>query len=75
MESGRYTPETPPDPLALFQLQNTADPNSNVYAFQMSYAGSGVSRGSRWGFDIVYEPIGGDLETREYDCMCRLGTS
>lgn len=57
MGSGRYTPESPPDPLALFQLENVVDAGANVYAFQKAFAGSGMSQGSRWGFDVIYEPL------------------
>jgi mannosyl-oligosaccharide glucosidase len=63
-----YTPESPPDPFALFQLQNEAYADANVYAFQKAFAGSGITRGSKWGFDVFYEPIEGSDKgmTREF---------
>jgi mannosyl-oligosaccharide glucosidase len=60
MTGGRYTPESPPDPFALFQLQNEATADANVYAFQKAFAGTGVSKGAKWGFDVFYEPEDGD---------------
>lgn len=58
---GSYKPENPPDPAYLFKLPNHVAASSNVLAFQKQFAGSGVSGGGKWGFDIVYQrkPVSG----------------
>jgi mannosyl-oligosaccharide glucosidase len=68
MTGGVYTPESPPDPFALFQLQNEAYADANVYAFQKAFAGSGITRGSKWGFDVFHEPIEGSEKGMTREC-------
>lgn len=50
-----YPDQSPPDPAYLFALQNKIQQNSNVYALQKNFAGSGVSGGKKWGFDVYFE--------------------
>ncbi|ORY34734.1 glycoside hydrolase [Naematelia encephala] len=57
MSGGKYTQEAPPDPFVLFQLQNEVYGDATTFAFQKGFAGSGVTRGGSWGFDVFYETI------------------
>ncbi len=50
-----YDRNAPPDPSYLFRLPNKAQAGANVFAFQKTAIGSGVSGGGRWGFDVVFE--------------------
>ncbi len=59
MENGKYPPDGPPDPAALFVLQNQVAADANVLAFQKHYGGSGMAAGGKWGFDVFYESLDG----------------
>lgn len=71
MGSGKYSNEAPPDPLVLFQLQNEVYRNANVFAFQKAFAGSGMTNGRKWGFDVYYESLDGFEEEEEHGMTCK----
>jgi mannosyl-oligosaccharide glucosidase len=66
MQTGQYTPQSPPDPAALFALGNAMNPSANVLAFQKSVGGSGASGGGKWGFDVFYESVDGEGMSCEF---------
>ena len=68
MTDGGYTPEAPPDPMALFRLPNEVQSGSNVFAFQKSFGNAPSSPKGRWGFDIYYESIDSDDEDSGMTC-------
>ena len=60
MESGKYPKESPPDPLALFRLQNEVYSGANVFAFQKAFGQNVRDEEGKWGFDVFYETLEGD---------------
>ena len=62
MQGGRYTPESPPDPLALFRLQNEVYSSANVFAFQKAFGKNAREDAGKWGFDVFYESLDGTEE-------------
>lgn len=71
-----FEPNNPPDPAYLFRLQNKVQSlgesgaAANVWALQKVGVGSGVSGGSRWGFDVFFESMDGALAD-EWTCKYR----
>jgi hypothetical protein len=65
MGSGKYTNEKPPDPMALFALQNEVSSKANVFAFQKNFGMNAPGQQAKWGFDVFYESEGEEGET---DC-------
>ncbi|KAJ9098489.1 hypothetical protein QFC19_006356 [Naganishia cerealis] len=67
MVDNGFEPSNPPDPSYLFRLQNKVQglggsgPAANVWALQKIGVGSGVSGGSRWGFDVYLENADSDV--------------
>ncbi|KAL7421132.1 Processing alpha glucosidase I [Cryptotrichosporon argae] len=67
MESGPYSPESPPDPAVLFRLPNEVYAGgANVFALQKNFAGAGRAHGGKWGFDVFFEAVP-DYEVDEDD--------
>lgn len=68
-----FEPSNPPDPAYLFRLQNKvqslggSEAAANVWAVQKVGVGSGVSGGSRWGFDVFFESVDGGVD-EEWTC-------
>jgi mannosyl-oligosaccharide glucosidase len=69
MSGGRYTPESPPDPLALFRLQNEVYSGANVFAFQKAFGRNAREPGGKWGFDVYYESLEEAEEIDGMSCM------
>lgn len=63
----KFDPSSPPDPAYLFRLQNRIQEGSNVFAFQKTVVGTGVSGGAKWGFDVFYEK----MEGTQWNCELR----
>lgn len=61
MGSG-YTNESPPDPMALFQLSNEIAEGANTFSFQKAFTATGAE-GGKWGFDVFYERVGESQES------------
>jgi hypothetical protein len=59
MTSGGYTSEAPPDPMALFGLQNEVSKTANVFAFQKNFGMNAKQEKGQWGFDVFYENLDG----------------
>ena len=53
----RYTTDSPPDPIALFRLQNEVYSGANVFAFQKAFGRNARQDGGKWGFDVFYESL------------------
>lgn len=69
---GSYKPENPPDPAYLFKLPNQISPGANVWAFQKQLAGSGISGGAKWGFDVHYRRLSSGTSTSEQGLSARI---
>jgi hypothetical protein len=63
-----YPQDNAPDPFAFFLLDSQVAPNSNVFAFQKAFAGSGVTQGGKWGFDVYYERVNESDDAEEWTC-------
>ena len=62
MNSGQYSQEAPPDPMALFRLPNEVQASSNVFAFQKAFGSAQGGSGGSWGFDVYYENTEGSSD-------------
>ncbi len=70
MNNGKYTPESPPDPLALFRLPNEVASGSNVFAFQKAFGRNARESGGKWGFDVFFERLEGVEDVDGMSCKC-----
>ena len=68
MQSGRFSQESPPDPLALFRLQNEVTSGANVYAFLKAFGRPARQEGDKWGFDVFYESLEGAEDLQGMSC-------